>query len=167
MSPLFKPLVIDNDVISTFFLAGVLKQVLSIWPSGSFYVPARVKSEAREWKSRGQELIAILEKLENKGIIIITSLDEDSEEEITAYAKLRLEKHLGEGESASIAIAYNRGFNAITDDGEAREACKELCPNVKTIGSGTLVNWAEKDGIIGASEAVQIRESLDQFFKKT
>ncbi len=167
MSPLFKPLVLDNDVISTFFLVGVLKRVLSIWPRGSFYVPARVVSEAREWTSRGQELISILEELESKGIITIISLDEDSEEEITAYAKLRLEKRLGEGESASIAMAYNRGFNAATDDGEARKACKELYPNVKTIGSGTLLNWAEKDGIIDRSEAVKIRESLDQFFDKS
>lgn len=164
MSPLHKPVIIDNDVISTLFLAGALKEVLSVWPIDSFYLTARVKDEARRWKTRGQELVNILEELEKKGVITIISIDDTSEEEITAYTRLRIGKKLGEGESASIAIANNRGFNIATDDGGARDACKELYPSIKAIGSGTLLNLAVKDGLIRRNEASQIRKAMDQLF---
>lgn len=164
MSRIHKPVIIDNDVASTLFLVGALERVLSVWPRGSFYLAARVKEEARQWKSRGQELLGILDQLEKQGIITVTSIDETSEEEISSYAVLLIGKKLGMGESASIAIANNRGFNIATDDSAARIACHELYPSIETIGSGTLLNWAVRDGLIPKSEADKIRQALDQYF---
>lgn len=164
MSPLRRPVIIDNDVISKLFQAGVLKRVLSVWPRGSFYVPERVKEEASQWPTRGAELVTILEELEKKGIVTITSIDDTSEEEIAVYTVLRLGKRLGKGESASIAIAYSRGLDVATDDGNAREACKEMYPDIKIIGSGTIINWVVRDGLISADEANQMRKSVAQYF---
>jgi len=164
MSPLYKPVILDNDVICVLFLTDALERLLSVWPHRSFFVTDQVRMEANLWKSRGEELIALLDKLETQGIISTITIDESSEEEIIAYATLSLAKKFGMGESASIAIAQNRGYDVATNDGDAREQSRELYPSVKTIGSGSLLNWAIADGLIPEAEGIQLRKAMDQYF---
>ena len=164
MSPIHKPIILDNDVVCILFLANVLERLLSIWPQGSFFITERVRTEANEWPSRGKELIALIDKLETQGVITTTTIDDSSEDEIIAYSILCLSKRIGMGESASIAIAQNRGYDVATNDGDAREYCRELFPSVKTIGSGTILNWAISDGLIPEDEGTMIREAMDEFF---
>ena len=152
MSPLYKPVILDNDVICVLFLTGALERLLSVWPHRSFFVTDQVRTEANLWKSHGEELISTI------------TIDESSEEEISAYATLCLAKKIGMGESASIAIAQNRGYDVATNDGDAREQSRELYPSVKTIGSGSLLNWAIADGLIPEAEGIQLRKAMDQYF---
>jgi predicted nucleic acid-binding protein len=136
MSPLKKPVVLDNDVISRLYSAGALRRALEVWPKPGFRVTEQVIDEARQWRSEGQRLVALLKALEAEGILVFISIDESSEEEIWAYARLQLEKKLGRGESASIAIACHRGFDIATDDSVAADTCKAMDPQ--------FLSWARE-----------------------
>lgn len=160
MSPFKKVVILDNDVISRLYSARALREALKIWPKRSFCVTQQVIDEASRWAAKGHELVTILKELEAKGIVVFVTIDESSDEEMSAYAILRLGKRLGSGESASIAIACHRGFDLATDDGIAREVCAELYPSVSTIGTGDLLNMAVRDGILTQSETNSIQAKI-------
>jgi predicted nucleic acid-binding protein len=149
MSPFALPVILDNCCISIFFTAGVLQTILTAWPAGTFIIPQRVLDEAAAWKQYGQEVIGICKDLLDSGMIRVVEIDEDSEAEIEAYMKLRLKGPvLGEGESETIAIAYNRGYIAATDDGLARKYCTELFPSVKVVTTAHILNMGLADTLI-------------------
>lgn len=149
MSPFALPVILDNCCISNFFTAGILKSILTLWPAGTFIIPQRVLNEAKAWKQHGQEVVDIIQELLNSGMISLVEIDEDSEEEIEAYINLRLTgPKLGEGESEVIAIAYNRGYIAATDDGLAREYCSELFPSLKVLTTAQILNKGLVDRLI-------------------
>ena len=160
MSPLEKPVILDNDVISRLFSSGALGRALEVWPRGSFRVTEQVRDEARQWPAKGKELVAILERLEAKDIISFVSINESSEDEIQAYARLMLVSKLGRGESASIAIASQRGFCVATDDSIARDTCKDMYPSVLLLGTGDLLNTAVRDGLMTRVEADSIQAKI-------
>jgi predicted nucleic acid-binding protein len=164
MPPIHKPIVLDNDVVCVLFLAGVLVRLLSLWPRGRFFITAQVRDEANKWPSRGKELVTLIDQLEAQGIITTITIDDSSEDEIIAYSILCLGKKIGNGESASIAIAQNRGYDVATNDGDAREHCHELFPTVRTWGSGALLSWAITDGLISVDEGEKIRKAMDSCF---
>lgn len=159
MSPLKKPVVLDNDVVSRLHSAGALRRVLQVWPKSSFRVTERVIAEAGRWRTEGQRLVALLKQLETEGILMVISINESSEEEIRAYARLLLENKVGRGESASIAIACHRGFDIATDDSVAADTCKAMSPSVSIFGTGDLLNMAVRDGLMTQDEvnAIQAR----------
>jgi len=159
MSPLKKPVVLDNDVISRFYRAGALRRVLGVWPKRSFCVADYVVEEARRWPAKGQALVALLKELEAEEVVAVISIDGCSEEEVWAYARLQLAKRLGRGESASIAIAYHRGFDIATDDSIAADMCRTISPGVSIFGTGALLNMAARDGLMPQDEvnAIQAR----------
>jgi len=68
MSPLKKPVVLDNDVVSRLYGAGTLRRALEVWPKSSFCVTEHVIEEARQWRTEGQRLVALLKELEAEGI---------------------------------------------------------------------------------------------------
>jgi predicted nucleic acid-binding protein len=160
MSPLKKPVVLDNDVISRLYSAGALRRALEVWPKLSFRVTERVIEEAGQWRTRGEILVALLKELEAKGILAFISIDESSEEEIWAYARLLLENKLGRGESASIAIAYHRGFDIATDDTVATDTCKAMYSSISIFGTGALLNMAVKDGLMTQNEVNAIQYKI-------
>ncbi len=160
MSPLKKPVVLDNDVISRLYSAGALRRALEVWPKLSFRVTERVIEEARQWRTHGEILVALLKELESKGILAFVSIDESSEEEIWAYARLQLERKLGRGESASIAIACHRGFDVATDDSVAADTCKAVNPSVAIFGTGALLNMAVQDGLMTQNEVNAIQSKI-------
>ena len=160
MPPLKKPVVLDNDVISRLYSAGALRRALEVWPKLSFRVTERVIEEAGQWRTHGEILVALLKELESKGILAFVSIDESSEEEIWAYARLLLEKKLGRGESASIAIACHRGFDIATDDSVAADTCKAMCPSISIFGTGALLNMAVQDGLMTQNEVNAIQYKI-------
>jgi len=160
MSPLKKPVVLDNDVISRLYSAGALRRALEVWPKLSFRVTERVIEEARQWRTQGEILVALLKELEAKGILAFVSIDESSEEEIWAYARLQLEKKLGRGESASIAIACHRGFDIATDDSVAADTCKDMYSSISIFGTGALLNMAVQDGLMTQNEVNAIQYKI-------
>lgn len=157
MSPFKKPVILDNDVISRLYSAGALRRALEVWPKRAFYIAEHVENEARQWSAKGRELVELLKALMADNILVSTSIDESSEEEIWTYARLQLEKKLGRGESASIAIAHHRGFDIATDDEIARDVCKAMCPSVSIFGTGDLLNMAVRDRLITRFEADSIK----------
>jgi predicted nucleic acid-binding protein len=152
MSPLKKPVVLDNDVVSRLYGAGALRRALQVWPKSSFRVTEQVIEEAGRWRSQGQRLVALLKELGAEGILMFISIDESSEEEIWTYARLLLENRLGRGESASMAIACHRGFDIATDDSVATETCQAMNPSVSILGTGALLNMAAQDGLMTQDE---------------
>lgn len=160
MSPFKKPVILDNDVISRLYSAGALRRALEVWPKHSFYVTQQVIDEARQWPTKGQELVALLEDLIAEETLVFTSIDDSSEEEIWAYAKLSLQNKLGQGESASIAIACHRGFDVATDDGLARDICKAMYPSVSLSGTRDLLNIAVRDGLMTRTEVDSIQANI-------
>ena len=160
MSPLKRPVVLDNDVVSRLYSVGVLRRALQVWPKSSFRVTEQVVEEARRWRTEGQILAALLKKLEAEGILMFISIDESSEEEIRAYARLLLENRLGRGESASIAIACHRVFDIATDDSVAADTCKAMNPFVSILGTGDLLNMAVQDGLMTQDEVNTIQARI-------
>jgi predicted nucleic acid-binding protein len=160
MSPFKKPVVLDNDVISRLYSVGTLRRALEVWPKSSFRVTDQVIEEARQWRAQGQRLVALLKDMEPEGTLAFISIDESSEEEIWAYARLQLEKKLGRGESASIAIACHRGFDIATDDSVAADTCKALNPSVSILGTGALLNMAAQDGLMAQNEVNAIQAKI-------
>ena len=160
MSPLKKPVVLDNDVVSRLYSAGALRRALEVWPRLSFRVTEQVVEEARQWRAQGQRLVALLKDLEAEGILVFVSIDESSEEEIWAYARLLLEKKLGRGECASIAIACHRGFDIATDDFVAAETCKAMSPTLSIFGTGALLNMAIQEGLMTQNEVNAIQAKI-------
>lgn len=159
MSPLKKPVVLDNDVVSRLYSAGALRRALEVWPKLSFRVTEHVINEARQWRTEGQRLVALLKDLEAEGTLVFISIDESSEEEIWAYARLQLENRLGRGESASIAIACHRGFDIATDDSVAADTCKAMNPSVSIFRTGVLLNMTVQEDLMtqGEGNAIQAR----------
>jgi predicted nucleic acid-binding protein len=160
MSPFTKPVILDNDVISRLYSAGDLRRALEIWPKRSFYITQQVMDEAGRWPAKGAELVECLEDLMANENLVSISIDESSEGEIMTYAKLQLENKLGRGESASIAIAFHRGFDTATDDEVARDACKAMCPAVSIFGTGDILNLAVRDKLITRLEADSIQAKI-------
>jgi predicted nucleic acid-binding protein len=160
MSPLKKPVVLDNDVISRLYSADALRRALEVWPKSSLRVTEQVIEEAGQWRTRGQKLVALLKGLEAEGTLVFISIDESSEEEIWAYARLLLEKKLGRGESASIAIACHRGFDIATDDSVAADTCKVMNPSLSIFGTGALLNMAVQDGLMTQDEVNAIQAKI-------
>lgn len=160
MSPLKKPVVLDNDVVSRLYGAGALRRALEVWPKSSFRVTEHVIEEARQWRTEGQRLVAFLKELEAEGILMFISIDESSEEEVWAYARLLLKNKLGRGESASIAIACHRGFDIATDDSVAADTCKAMNPSVSILGTGVLLNMAVQDGLMIQGEVNAIHAKI-------
>jgi len=160
MPPLKKPVMLDNDVISRLYSAGALRQTLEVWPKSSFRVTEQVIKEAGQWRTQGQRLVAVLKELEAEGTLAFTSIDETSEEEIWTYARLLLEKKLGRGESASIAIVCHRGFDIATDDSVAADTCKAMNPSVAIFGTGDLLNMAVQDGLMTQNEVNAIEAKI-------
>ena len=151
---------LDNDVISKLYSAGALRRALEVWPKSSFRVTEQVIKEAGQWRTQGQRLVALLKELEAEGTLAFTSIDETSEEEIWIYARLLLEKKLGRGESASIAIACHRGFDIATDDSVAADTCKAMNPSVAIFGTGALLNMAVQDGLMTQNEVNAIEAKI-------
>jgi predicted nucleic acid-binding protein len=160
MPPLKKLVVLDNDVLSRLYSVGALRRALEVWPKLSFCVTDRVIHEAGNWPTQGQTLVALLRELEATGTLVFISIDETSEEEIWAYARLQLEKKLGRGESASIAIACHRGFDIATDDSVAADTCKTMNPSVAIFGTGALLNMAAQEGIMTQDEVNAIEAKI-------
>lgn len=160
MAPFIKPVILDNDVLSRLHSAGAVYQILGAFPKGSFYISYYVIEEAKRWRGKGPELVAIIQDLEKKGIVTLISIDDASEDEIWAYAQLQLEKKLGKGESASIAIASQRGFDIATDDAVAIDICHRLYPDINVFGTGTLINRAVEDGLLTSIEANSIQARI-------
>jgi len=157
MSPFSKPVILDNCCISNFQTAGVLKLILSLWLPGIFKIPQRVLNEAGDWKEHGKEVMQTINELRDAKIIEIVNIEEDSEEEINAYIKLRLSAPvLGEGESESMAIAYNRDYIVATDDGIATEFCQILFPSINIITTAQILNMGKTDGLITKSQVDHI-----------
>lgn len=160
MSPFTKPVILDNDVISRLYSVGSLCRTLEVWPKRSFYITQQVIVEAGRWRAKGADLVALLEDLIANENLVSISIDDSSEEEIWTYAELLLQNKLGQGESASIAIASHRGFDIATDDEIAGEVCKAICPSVSIFGTGNLLNMAVRDSLISREEADSIHAKI-------
>jgi len=163
VSPFSKPVIIDNDCISNFQVAGVLEDILCLWPPGTFKIPGRVVGEAQRWMQHGAKVCEILKKLSGSGQIEVVDIDDDSDEEVSTYMALVMNAPcLGQGESESIAIAKNRGYIFASDDRLAKEKCNGLCPNVKTIGTIDILFMARSDGLAETREVNPIWEKIQR-----
>ena len=86
MSPLKRPVMLDNDVVTRLYSAGVLHRSLQVRLKSNFRVTEQVAEEAKQWRTEGQRLAKLLRELEAAGILIFVSVDESSEVEIWVYS---------------------------------------------------------------------------------
>lgn len=150
-SPFQTVYVLDNSVVSALHQADALATVLELW-MGRWVMPEEVKREAGRWPIHGTRVEAIIEVLWNRGVAARTAVDPLHEGPLFA----RLNLTLGEGESATVAIAYHRGFGAALDDYAARRECGRLIPSVPWIATEALLKCAIKDGLLSRSDALGI-----------
>src|SRR4051812_41716663 len=111
VSPAHRPFALDNTVVSTLHRARALSRVLELW-SGRWFVPAQVRDEAVAWPTQGIHLSSILAELFNRHILELVTLEPRVEGPLFA----KLNRPLGQGEAATIAIGYHRQYGAGLDD---------------------------------------------------
>ena len=143
-----KRVALDNSVISALHEAEALARVLGFWPA-RWIVPYQVRDEAGAWKTQGSRVLVILDALARESVLEFASVEPLTEGPVFA----RLQRTLGQGESAAIAIAFHRGSWVATDDRRARRSCGELSPRVPSISTEGLLGLAVKDGFLSRSEA--------------
>jgi len=136
-------IVLDNSAISTFQDAQVLSRMLELWP-GRWLVPVEVQGEAAAWPAQGAAVSITLQRLSTLRVIEITAVDPRVEGPLF----VRLTRRLGQGESAVIAIAANRGFIAALDDRRARRACDQHSPAVRWVATEGILGYAVADGLL-------------------
>jgi predicted nucleic acid-binding protein len=153
MSPLHKPVVLDNNCINNFYNADSLRLILNLWPPGTFKIPFRVYNEASNWREHGEEVCGIIRELTDNNVIEVVNINDHSETEVKYYIQLRLAAPvLGEGESEAIAIAKSREYIVATDDGQATERCRNLFPSVEVVTTGDILKMAKSDGLLEESQ---------------
>jgi predicted nucleic acid-binding protein len=144
-------IVLDNSVISTFHDARVLSSVLELWP-GRWLVPLEVQGDAAAWPAHGAAVSATLQRLRVQRIIEVTAVNPRVEGPLS----VQLTRRLGQGESAVIAIAANRGLIAALDDRRARRACDQLSTPVSWVATEGILGFAVADGLLTRAEAEAI-----------
>lgn len=151
MNPLPSGVVLDNTVISSLHLAGALSRVLALW-HGKWIVPLHVRDEAAAWKSHGPGVVAILNALHSQDTVEYSTPEPGPEGALF----VQLQRTLGQGESAAIALAYHRSFAVVTDDRQARRSCEVLNPPVPTLATEQLLSVAIEDRLLTITEAQTI-----------
>lgn len=148
MSPLPSRIVLDNAAISTLQEADALSRILELWP-GSWLVPIEVMGEAAAWKAHGVSVTATLRALAESGVVEIGAIEPRTE----GRTFVELQRTLGQGESAAIAIAYHRHLIVCLDDRRARRACERLTPPVQWWATEEILAQAVRDGLMTRAEA--------------
>jgi predicted nucleic acid-binding protein len=138
----------DNTLVSTLHRAGALERVLRLWPA-RWIVPADVRDEAAAWRAEGRRVRVILDALERDGVLTVSPIEPRVEG--TLYA--RLQRTLGRGESAAIAMAFHRGLSVVVDDRRARQHCESLVPPVLWMSTEGVLGEAVVDGLLPRAEA--------------
>lgn len=148
MSSLLDRVVLDNTVISSLHVAGVLAHILRLW-EGNWIIPLQVRDEAAAWRAHGTNVVTILSNLHALGVLVYVSPEPGPE--ATLFAQLTRTR--GQGESAAIAIAYFRQAIVATDDRRAKRSCEILIPPVPTLATEDLLRIAVADGLLSAGQA--------------
>ena len=97
-------------------------------------------------------MVGILDALAKESVVELSSVEPLSEGPLF----VSLQRVLGQGESAAIAIAFYRGFSVAIDDRRARRACDELSPRAPWISTEGLLGIAVTDGFLTRSEAESV-----------
>jgi predicted nucleic acid-binding protein len=105
--------------------------------------------EAAAWKAHGANVVAALRDLETRGVVEITALVPQVEGSIFSV----LQRTLGQGESAAIAIAFHRRLLVCLDDRRARRSCERLSPAVSWLSTEDIIGQAVRDGHIDRATA--------------
>ncbi len=148
ISPGRLPYVLDNSVVSALHQARALSRVLELWP-GRWLVPAEVRDEATQWKAERDRILRILDDLSSQRVVDYTEIDPHTEGPLFA----RLSRTLGQGESAAIAVAHQRGLGVALDDQAARRACERINPPVTWIATEEILLCAATEGQLSPEEA--------------
>ena len=143
--------VLDNTVISTLHRAGMLVKILELW-KGRWVVPQEVREEAARWKAEGPRVITLLDDLNARQVVRYAEIDPPTEGRLFA----KLTRTLGEGESATIAIAHSRHLGAALDDRAAQNACGRLNPPVYWIATEDILTCAVDESLMSLPEAEAI-----------
>lgn len=148
--------VLDNSVVSALHQADALLRVLELW-AGQWLIPLEVKQEASQWTAEAKRILAIMDNLCARGVAAYVVIEPSREG--TLFASLS--RALGQGESATIAIAYHRGLGAALDDHAARRACQRLVPPVPWIATEEILRWAIVEGRLTVEQARDIWTATD------
>src|SRR5207237_9908330 len=113
-------------------------------------------------REKSQRLLPHFERLQElsaSGILHAIDLDP---EELATYARLRDPEYvrqfspaagLGRGEAAALAVALSRGWELLTDDGDAVKVAAALAPNVNVSRIRGLLVEASNSGAISRERA--------------
>jgi predicted nucleic acid-binding protein len=148
ISPAQRPIVLDNTVVSNLHRAGALSRVLEFWP-GQWLVPWQVRDEAAGWPTEGSRVASALEDLRERRVIDFAALEPRVEGSLFA----RLTRTLGQGEAATVAIAYHRHYVVALNDYPAQRACNRLAPPVPWVVTEVLLQCAVAEGHLILDEA--------------
>ena len=139
---------LDNTVLSTLHRARALARVLRLWP-GRWLLPLDVRQEASRWRGECGTVLAIVDALRAEGLLEQDSINPASEGAL--YAELQ--RTLGRGEAAAIAIVFHRRLTVALDDRQGQRRCAALVPPVSWYSTEGLLVEAVSDGMLTRVEA--------------
>lgn len=151
MSALPHQVVLDNTVLSALYTARAVSRLLTCGFCG-WIVPLQVRDEAAAWRTQGDELVAILDRLGESGVLEYATPEPGPEAALFA----ELQRTRARGESAAIAIAHHRRLAVATDDRRARRSCEILNPPVQVFEAEDLLLMAVVSGLLPRREAQSI-----------
>ena len=135
-------------------------------PDGIESLLSEIGQSERYWVRRSKdpdktEKWSRLRGLRQRQDIEVIDLEDD---ELTTYAELQTPGYartlnfaapLGPGEAAVIAIAENRGWDAVIDDAEGRSAFADRVPGGRVFTSRELIRAGVADELLTSSEAAE------------
>ena len=146
-----RPLVLDTSVLINLYACAYGDRILAAIPN-DIIVPHVVACELRQETSRNEGERDFLRGLVASGRAMI---DEMTEEETTVFANLTsCSPSLGDGEAATIAIAAERHFVPVIDDGKGRSLAIHVQSGREPGWSLDLFRHASVTSTLGGTAAV-------------
>ena len=133
-----KPLVLDASALINILGCGATEPVFK-----SLKFPCLVEDRVLEEITRhpvpGLSHVNAVEALIQSASIELCSMDAQEYELFLTMAQAPLQRRLGAGESAALAVASRRGLPIVLDDNKARAVRAAILPDVEAISSLKLL----------------------------
>ena len=144
--------VLDACCVLNFCASGYLIEILKSIPAQIVVTEVVIERELltlQRLKDENNEDIDQFEAAIEKGLVLIINFDSESEEETF----LNYVFELGDdGESATCAIAFHRGWAIATDDKKAISFFQREAPHRQVLSTLAIVkNWSEKENLSSVS----------------
>ncbi|MGD1806182.1 hypothetical protein ACP6PL_12180 [Dapis sp. BLCC M126] len=158
-------LLLDTCCIINFWASGHLLEILKSIPSQVAVTQVVLEEELQilqRQQNEGDESAIQFQTAIDREIVKIVDFDFDSDGETETFVNY-LANNLGDGEAATFAIAFHRGWGIATDDKKAISFIQQEAPHLQIFSTPEIIKyWSEERKI----DFPQLSEALNAVEKK-